>query len=286
MKIAKKTLTNASQNLFSTVHEAYEQLHNALMNINTNEQWLQYLSFQSRFYNYSFNNSMLIYIQNPDASFVAGYKNWQDLNRYVKKGQRSIRILAPCRHKIQNDVNKEDTYKIIGFKSVSVFDISQTDGSNDFLPTLISGLTVSVQGELEIYKSVLSIIPIPVREIDELSSKGCYYLENPSIEIRSNLSVVQKIKTLCHEFTHHLHHTKYFEEENYELSEVIAESSAFIVCSYLGIDTSDYSLSYIKSWSDNINNMQIIASKTQKISAEIITLINEAHENTESILAV
>lgn len=262
----------------STVRSAYKQLQDALEHINTNEGWLEYLAFQSKFYEYSLNNTLLIFSQNPEASYVAGYKKWMGLNRYVMKGEKSIKILAPVKYKVQ-DEQSEDTFRLKGFRLVSVFDISQTDGSDEYFPVLISGLKGSAEDEDDLYKVIKGSIDIPVDEIDQISSKGCYYLENPRIEIRSSLTMVQKIKTLCHEWSHHLHHTRYYEDESYALSEVIAESSAYIVCSCFGIDTSDYSAGYIHSWSKDQKVLHRTANKIQKIASEMISFINESPNN-------
>jgi hypothetical protein len=291
MKTAKETSNKNSQESSNTkdsssanpVPVAYEQLQKALENISTNESWLEYLAFQSKFYNYSFSNTLLIYSQNPGASYVAGYKKWQSFNRYVRKSEHGIKILAPMRYKVKGEENDDDVFKIGGFRLVSVFDISQTDGSDEFLPVLVGGLKTSVIGESDIYNNIINRIDIPVKEVDQLTAKGCYYLENPRIEVRSSLSVVQKIKTLCHEYSHHLHHTKHYDDEGYAIGEIIAESSAYIVCSYLGIDTSDYSIGYVKSWCKDLDVLQSTASKIQKISSEIIQLINESPASTASI---
>lgn len=286
MKTLNATLINDPKNNSNLIHEAYEQLQDALQNINSNKGWLDYLTFQSKFYNYSFNNTLLIYCQNQNASFVAGYKKWQSLKRYIKKGEHGIKILAPMKHKLSDDDAEDDVYKLSGFRIVTVFDINQTDGSDEFLPILVGGLKQTIKEESDLYINLIKMINIPIIEINELATKGCYYPLDPRIEIKSSLSTVQKIKTLCHEFSHHLHHIKYYDNESYELGEVIAESSAFITCNYLGINTSDYSVGYIKSWANDINSMQVVATKIQKISSDIINLINGSPSITTSAVLI
>lgn len=276
MKTVHKASSNNPPNPLNTVKDAYDQLQDALKSIDTNEQWLQYLSFQAKFHNYSFSNMLLIFSQNPGASYVAGYKKWQSFNRYVKKGEHGIKILAPMKCKEKSEEDVDDIFKLGGFRFVSVFDISQTDGSDEFLPVLVSGLKGTLEGDADTYKTIMDRIDITVMEVSQLSSKGCYYPSNPRIEVRSSLSVVQKIKTLIHEFSHHLHHINHYENEGYAIGEVIAESSAYIVCSYIGIDTSDYSVGYVKSWCNDLDVLQSTASKIQKISSEIIQLITES----------
>lgn len=265
----------------SSVSDAYEKLQEVLKNINSNESWLQYLSFQSRFYNYSFHNTLLIYSQNPSAFYVAGYRKWQTFDRYVRKGERSLKILAPVTYKAKEDEHGDEVKRLYGFRLVSVFDLSQTEGSEEYLPVLVTGLRGSVEGGDSLYSTILSHIDIPVEEVAQLAPKGCYYPADPHIEIRASLSVIQRIKTLIHEFAHHIHHTRYYADESYDVAEVIAESTAFIVCSVLGVNTSDYSAGYIEGWSRDAKNLEASAGKIQKISAEIIALITDSEGITE-----
>lgn len=273
-----------TKNQFTNVRDSILKLQESLNNIEKNEEWLKFLSFQSKFYNYSFSNTMLIYMQNPSASYVAGYRKWLELGRFVKKGEHAIKVLAPCRYKI--DDTDEDNYIIKGFKFVPVFDISQIDGNSDNLPIVISGLQGTINDEKEIYNNLLDIIDIPVKEKDRMPAKGCYHIDTQNIDIKSSLSTVQKIKTLIHEWAHFLHHTKYFEEEDCDIGEIIAESSAYIVCNYLKIDTSDYSIPYIKSWCNDIKKLHKVADKVQKISQDIINLLNKPLVNTACNKAV
>jgi antirestriction protein ArdC len=273
MPNSANTLENTACESCVSVKDAYEKLQEVLMNINSNESWLQYLAFQARFYNYSFHNTLLIYSQNPSASYVAGYRKWQSFNRYVKKGERSLKIIAPVTYKSKEEEHEEDVKKLHGFRLVSVFDLSQTDGSDELLPVLVTGLHGSLASGDGLYSSILSIIDIPVTEVPQLVPKGCYYTDNPHIEIRHSLGGIQRIKTLLHELAHHIHYTKFFEGESYEVSEVIAESTAFIVCSVFGVDTTDYSASYIESWSGDTKDLEASAGKIQRISSEIISKI-------------
>lgn len=274
--------TTTKNNPSISVHEAYEKLQEVLKNINSNESWLQYLSFQSKFYNYSFHNTVLIYSQNPNASYVCGYRKWQSLNRFVKKGQQSLKILAPMLYKAKEDEYGDDLKRLHGFRLVSVFDISQTDGSDEYLPILVTGLRGTVDGEETLYKRILSHIDIPVTEVAELDSKGRYYIANPRIEIKASLSGIQRIKTVLHEFSHHVHQTKHYTDESYDVSEVIAESTAFIVCNVLGFDTTDYSAGYVESWNQDKKNLETIAGKIQKIASEIISLLSDSEFPPES----
>lgn len=255
-----------------TVEDAYQTLQSAIANLSSSRAWLDYLDFQSMFYNYSFHNTLLILSQNPTATFVAGYRKWLSFDRFVRKGERGIRILVPLLSKKKTVDPDEDPTFVKGFRLVSVFDLSQTDGSKEHLPLIITGLQYSVSDEKVIYDQIRSEIKVPIMEVPDLSSKGCYHLLSQEIRIRSDLSTVQKIKTLIHEYAHHVHHTCYNDNESYAVSEVIAESSAYIVCRFLGIDTSDYSAHYVKSWSDSLTSKEMLGVKVQKVSADIISL--------------
>ncbi|MCI8525679.1 MAG: hypothetical protein HFF17_07085 [Oscillospiraceae bacterium] len=136
------------------IQAALDRIDNAVENINTDADWLAFLSFSSKFYNYSARNTLLIYAQNPQASYVKGFKAWNQLGRYVKKGAKGLAILAPCIKKVEEFTEPENkaeyqdaeaekvTKKVVtGFKLTYVFDIADTDGSDEQLPVLVKGLT-------------------------------------------------------------------------------------------------------------------------------------------------
>lgn len=260
---------NATVNTKTNIRDAFEQLEQAISNIDSNEAWLNYLSFQSRFYNYSFSNMIMIYMQNPKSSYVAGYKAWQRMGRQVKKGEKSIKILAPIRYKVENENTNEKVFILKCFRLASVFDLSQTDGDDDKLPALITGLKGELQ-EDTVYTQLLTLIDIPVAEVDSIKGNGCYNIDSQSIQIKSTISSTQKVKTLVHEYAHHLHHIQHFNNESYDIGEVIAESTAFIVCNHLGIDSSDYSFGYIKGWGENVDTVKAVGHKSQAIAKHII----------------
>ncbi len=258
-----------------TVEEAYQSLQVAISDMTTSQAWLDYLDFQSRFHKYSFHNILLIQSQNPRVTFIAGYKKWQTFERFVRKGERGLRILAPIVSKRKTSDPEEDPTFIRGFRLVSVFDLSQTEGSEENLPLVITGLRNSIEDEEAIYEQIRARIRLPIIEVQDLDSKGSYTLSTQKIRIRSSLSTVQKIKTLIHEYAHHVHHTSYKENESYAVSEVIAESAAYIVCRFLGIDTSDYSAPYIESWKDKSADIEAVGVKVQKVSSDIISAFKE-----------
>jgi hypothetical protein len=264
------------------IANAMKKIDDAITNIESNEEWKRYLLFQSKFHNYSFSNTMFIFAQKPDASYVAGYTKWRSLDRFVRKGERAIDILAPIIKKREytemNDSKKtkeDNDFVVVGFRVVGIFDISQTDGSDENLPILVTGLPEEFEDSLFLYEWLKGVFTgVTITEIDKMSAKGSYNKKTCEIKVKSTLSTAQKCKTLIHEYSHFLHHTKYFNDEVYSLGEIIAESSAFIVADFLGLDTKKYSIPYVQSWSGgDMKKIKQVGTKTQKISAEIIQLI-------------
>ncbi len=253
------------------IKQAFKTIEDGIKNINSNTEWHKFLTFQSKFYNYSFQNAMLIYHQRPSATFIAGYNAWKRLQRYVKKGEKAIRILAPCKYKKEED---EEAYMITGFKLVSVFDLEQTEGDDSLLPVVVTGLKGGSSNE-HIYQRLIQAIGIPVTEKTGLSANGQYYPLTKEIFIKANISQLQKVKTLVHEYAHHLHHTKYMNKESKSDREIVAECVAFIVCNHWSIDTSDYSIPYVGTWIENSKQFKELGSKINLVASEIIALLED-----------
>ena len=282
------------------IKAALERIEDCLATINTNEDWLQYLCFQSKFYNYSFGNTILIYSQNPEASYVKGYKSWNQLGRYVKKGAKGLAILAPCFKKTEvfkepenkseyHDAEGEKEVKkvISGFRVTYVYDIADTDGSDEYLPVLVKGLAGNSEAEKEIYERLQAFISTEhtVTEVTGTASKGSYNLDTGVICVRGDLDYLQRIKTLLHEYAHAIDFKLHPEPDvSRNRRELIAESVAFVVSMRLGLDTSSYSMSYIKSWLKDADELKIIADTVQKVSARIINNLAESSDSTFSNL--
>lgn len=197
---------------------------------------------------------MLIYLQNPQASYVKGYKAWNQLGRFVVKGAKGLAILAPCIRKIEefkepenkaeyhDEERKKVTKKVIsGFRVAYVYDIADTEGSDEYLPVLVTGLSGNGEQEKQIYETLVTIISRKhtVNEVERTSSKGSYNLESSVISVRSNLEYFQKIKTLLHEYAHAIDFKMNPESDiRRNIRELVAESTAFIVSERLGLDTS------------------------------------------------
>lgn len=260
------------------IKEALCRIDKGLDAINSDEDWLRFITFQSSFYNYSFGNTMLIYMQNPEATYVKGYNAWNKMGRYVKKGETGIAILAPCFKK--KEAEKEETGDseeriISGFRVAYVFDLAQTDGDDSQLPVLVKGLSGDGEQEKKVYEEIKEYISskLPFEEVMGTAAKGSYSPETGRIRVRSDMDHVQKIKTIIHEYAHCVDFTLNPDKKiSRNKRELVAESSAYIVASCLGLDTAGYSISYLHTWLKDRKEMKEIADTVQKVAS---TIINE-----------
>ena len=253
--------------------EITERLEQGVKDIFTSEMYTTYLRTMAKFHNYSFNNTLLIAMQRPDATLVAGFNAWKNkFNRYVKKGEKGIQIIAPApikeveeREKIDKDTGlavlnengepemERVEYVIPRFRVTMVFDVSQTDGEP--IPSLeVNELTDSVKDYALLTAAIEQVSPVPMR-FDEIEgdAKGYYSDADKEICIQVGMGESQTIKTMIHEVAHAMLHNSDLmkqrgEEKDRLTKETEAESIAFTVCSALGIDTSDYSFPYVASW--------------------------------------
>lgn len=256
--------------------EITERLEQGVKDIFTSEMYTTYLRTMAKFHNYSFNNTLLIAMQRPDATLVAGFNAWKNkFNRYVKKGEKGIQIIAPApikeveeREKIDKDTGlavlnengepemERVEYVVPRFRLTTVFDISQTDGEP--IPSLeVNELTASVKDYALLTAAIEQVSPVPMR-FDEIEgdAKGYYSDADKEICIQVGMGESQTIKTMIHEVAHAMLHNSDFMKQNGEekdrlTKETEAESIAFTVCSALGIDTSDYSFPYVASWASS-----------------------------------
>lgn len=279
-----------------------EQLEQGVAEIFTSEKYTEYLNTMAKFHNYSFNNTLLIAMQKPEATLVAGYQAWQKkFNRQVKRGEKGIQIIAPAPFKEKQEIEKTDPETgeiVIGkdgqpetevvervitkFRVTTVFDVSQTTGEP------IPEFEVSeLEGDVLIYhdfmESLKMVAPVPIRFIEiDGEAKGFYQLVDKYIAIQPGMSEAQTMKTAVHETAHAvLHDRDQMEAEGIvkdQLTrEVEAESVAYVVCNHFGLDTSEYSFSYIASWSSGKNMKELRASMDtiRKTSADMIGQIEE-----------
>lgn len=291
----QKILEEGAKNL--SISEKNEQIGVALVNgvketMSEGDNFKQWLTCCAKFPKYSFNNSMLIYIQKPDASKVCGYQQWiNDFDRHVKKGETGIIIYAPVTKKVVSAVpevdasghyiQKEDgtiqttekVEKYTSFRAISVFDVSQTEGKE--LPTICKELEGTVADYKDILRAAELSATVDVKYVlaEQLDgAKGCYIPSKRIINVALGMSEVQTFKTLIHEIAHvRLGHGLEGCELTRNERELQAEAVAFIVCANLGIDTSDYSFEYLSSWSEGrVDRMMDLMSDIQIKAGAII----------------
>lgn len=261
------------------VKELTEKLETGIRDLFASDGYKQWLTFLGTFHTYSFNNIMLILMQMPEASLVAGYKAWQKLGRNVKKGEHGIRILAPCPHKIIKEVDGEDKeIRFVTFRPTTVFDVSQTEGE-EIPKACITRLEGEVDDYDKLIEKLISIAPVPVEIKDfDNSANGFFSHTDKKIVVKAGMSQQQTVKTLIHEICHSLLHDRDIgiaKEADRYTREVQAESVAYTVCGVLGIDTSEYSFGYVAGWSKDKDikelsaSMEVIRQTADKMIQEI-----------------
>ena len=275
-----------------------DKLEAGVKDVFESESYRTYLKAMAKFHSYSFGNVMLILIQRPDASLVAGFNKWKkDFGRSVKKGERGIQIIAPVnRRKLvqQERLDPASGKPVLGpdgkpekepvfvqyqsFRVTHVFDVSQTEGRE--LPTLgVGELSEEVTDFDALFSVVEGLSTVSVEYRPAQASKGCYNRLEQKIYINEGMSQAQTIKTLIHETAHALlHSAPDAENKDRRTKEVEAESIAYVVCQHFGIDTSDYSFTYVSSWSSGKELKELKASLDciSKTAAGMINGIEKA----------
>lgn len=284
------------------LHQITDKLEKGVKDVFQSDKYKQFLNVMAKFPRYSVNNTMLIMMQRPDAQLCQSFTGWKQMGRYVKKGEKGISILAPAPYKIEREQTKLDEkgrpvfdadgepvkekveVTIRAFKVVKTFDLSQTDGKE--LPTIgPSELVGNIEGYPKLLQALQEISPVPVSfELIDGDAKGFYHLEDKKIVVQDGMSEVQTIKTLLHEMAHQKLHDKDNVPEAKDISrngkEVEAESVAYVVCQHYGINTSDYSFSYVAGWSEGKETPELKASldKIRQTASEFIYQIDQRME--------
>lgn len=271
------------------MEELTELLQTGLEEYATSEKYRDLLRVMSLFHNYSANNCLLIALQCPHASYVAGYTSWRNnFHRQVKKGEKAIRIISPIKYKKKNEQDEEKEY--LGFKSASVFDISSTVQIDSMEPVTIG--VEDLQGHVENYKDFLdafqSVSPVPVDfRLFDGDARGYYSDTEKIIVIQDGMTERQSVKTLVHEIAHAMLHTKEKLQEHKKdrkQKELEAESVAYVVCEHFGFYSEDYSFPYIVGWGGTgfQDILKESMSTIQKTTDEIITGVNQYFENNKN----
>ncbi len=295
------------------IKELLTQIENGTKDIFESNRYREYLSTMSKFHTYSFRNSLLIFLQKPEATHVAGYTTWQKkFNRQVQRGEKGIRIIGYGSKKINIEKEKKDeagkniidknsnvekefvTQKVPYFMPVYVYDVTQTSGEP--LPKLVNELSGNVESYQNLIQAIQKASPFPIF-IEDIkgNAKGYCDPKSQKIAIQKGMSEVQSIKTAIHEVTHADLHTP---EVNLSLNnridrrtmEVEAESTAFVVCSHYGIDTSEYTFPYLAAWSSTKelselkNSLETIQNHACELIDKIDTHLFELENNRENTL--
>ena len=268
------------------------------------EKYQAYLRTMSHFHHYSVNNQMLIFSQCPHATLVAGYQKWQNqFSRHVLRGEKGISILAPTPYKIKVEkekldpvtklplldadgktITEEKEVQIPMFRPVKVFDVSQTDGKP--LPERVQSPVAELTGNVEHYEAFMEALrrvsPVPI-EMKPLSNDldGFFSPSKQSITLRDGMSEVQTVCAAVHEIAHSKLHD-YAKQPNSQpkdssTEEIEAESIAYTVCAYFGIETSANSFGYVATWSKDkdLKAFKDSLDTIRKTSSELISGVEQ-----------
>lgn len=279
----------------SNTAEILKKLDEDLEAFRTSEQLQRYLQVQAKFHNYSSRNQFLIYCQMPDARRIAGYNKWVELNRQVRTGEHAIKILAPIITKIDTKTDsKIDTKtsdskmgdfktaekRLVGFRTVNVFDVSQTEGEE--LPEVLHLLTGDeYRGYIDAFEGIAKTLGFTVEYENIGETNGSMNPITKTITINSNRDDNQKVKTWAHELGHAILHGDVENvaaiQTDRALKELEAESVAYVVCQSIGMDSGDYSFGYLTVWgmrAETKDKSKFLES-VNKGSGKIIEMLEE-----------
>jgi antirestriction protein ArdC len=252
-------------------------LEKGIAKLTTSEAWRDHLLFQSRFHRYSYGNVVLICAQDPRATRIAGFHTWRRLDRCVRKGEKAIWILAPVVRRATEPGDEDEARVVSGFKYVPVFDIAQTDGEAP------PAVCTKLRGDdpAGIYRRLAAVagsigFSVEDCEFDDSTNGDCSCSAR-RIRIETRNTPAQRVKTLAHELSHALLHQQSVSDRG--LAELEAESTAYVVCQRLGLDTGCYSFGYVATWAGGgeqaIAKIKTSCSRIQKAAGVILQLFAE-----------
>lgn len=277
------------------VREAMEMLEAGVETLLDGEEFRRYLAFAARFHSYSAGNAVLILVQRPNATKVAGYRTWQGLGRQVRRGEEGLKILAPIFRTVEDREMGEKRRVLSSFKAVKVFDVSQTDPVPGAEPLPERPRPRVLRGDSEVAKALAKALlefcgseGVPVSEDDAELDKhapganGVYLLGEKRIVLRSTLSAEARTKTLAHELAHHLlHRDAEATESDRPTFETEAEGVAYAVLSYFGIDASEYSFAYVARWAESKEVLKAALSNVQRAVRTVVVAVEDGVHGTE-----
>lgn len=267
--------------------QALERLAAGVEALCSSDAWQAHLAHQARFHHYSFRNSLLIALQMPEATQVAGFRRWQEMGRQVRKGEKALYILAPLAYSQTDEETGEKVRALRGWRMVAVFDVSQTDG--DELPELPMQ---RLRGEApaSVWAGLVAVaegLGYRVEEVAEClghpGANGVTWFSERLIEVLATNEPAQRVKTLCHELGHALLHDPDGGSgaplSDRRFCELEAESVAFVVCDALGLASDDYSFGYVASWAGGEKAAEAIqssGSRIQRAADRVLEALSQA----------
>lgn len=274
--------------------ELFNKIVDGVTNIINSGEFKKFLKFSKNFHNYSFNNIILIFLQMPEATQVAGFKKWESMGRRLKKGAKGIQIVYPIKRKqtvklknqqniIENEEQQEEkTIEYMTYGYTYVYDISQTVGEN--MP--LEDNRINSNNMVEFLEFLKSFSLYPIIEDDLYGgTQGYWSPQHKQIVLKKELSVDDKVSVLLHELTHALYDDFNYKEDR-NLSETFVESVAFIVADYFGLDTSKCSFNYITGWANgDVKVILELGDKIQKTANQFIKQIEEYQTQNFKIVA-
>lgn len=263
-----------------TTQELLRKLERGIEDVRSSERFREYLDTCARFHNYSLGNQILIAMQKPTATRVAGFHTWLGMDRHVMRGEKGIKILAPMTFKSfrgRKDEDDETAETVTTFRTVHVFDVSQTDGKP--LPEIARHLDGD-DGSLYARLAAIAIgegLTIE-RGAKSTSANGYYNYAARTIWVSSELSPTMAVKTMAHELAHHFggHTGSCVQSRN--VIECIAESVAYVVLGHFGIDSSQYSFDYVATWSQDAKVFKSELAEISRVAKTIIERIGQEPE--------
>lgn len=283
-----------SEKASDRLKEITDRLEQGVTELFDSDHYKEYLRVMARFHRYSFNNTLLIAMQCPGATRLAGFQSWKKFGRHVKKGEKGIKVIAPTPFKKTVEEDGEEKEVVVPrYKAVSTYDVSQTEGKP--LPEIASTLTGSVDSYDDLMAALAQVSPVPIGFEDISGSAYGYYSPmEKRIAVREGLSEQQTLKTLVHEISHAKLHdvglSKPKDERpqiDRQTMECQAEAIAFVCCERFGLDTSDYSFGYIAGWSSGRelkelrSSLEIIRDAAAEIIDSVEDCLQEMRHDTE-----
>jgi hypothetical protein len=267
------------------VRQLQSQLENSVTELVTSGDWRAMLDTAAKFPAYSWGNVMLIYRQMPMATRVAGFKTWQSLGRHVLR-EHAIRILAPCRYKVEDPETGESRMVVRGFTTACVFDVSQTAGAelpNDIRPELLAGEAPA--GLWDALVGRLAADGFTVIRGDCGGANGHTNFLTKVVSVRDDVDEAQAVKTLAHELAHVvLRHADAYAQGHRGRAEIEAESTSYVICSAFGMATDGYSIPYVATWSSgDVAKVRETAVRVVEAAAGILTALTAAQRPLEAV---